>query len=162
MDDDTVEAIIDIAMKEQAKENVALPALKKQLSDVKRGIENILNAIQDGIYNSSTKERLDKLEKSKEELEILIAKEKLSKPLLPRECIRYWLYELRKLNIDSLEARKCLVNTFLNSVVVYKDKIELVFNYREGTETVPFDRLISVSDTYIDTPPENINTLNGC
>ena len=36
---------------------------------------------------------------------------------------------------------------------VYKDKIELVFNYREGTETVPFDRLISVSDTYIDTPP---------
>ncbi len=153
MDDDTVEAIIDIAMKEQAKENVALPALKKQLSDVKRGIENILNAIQDGIYNSSTKERLDKLEKSKEELEILIAKEKLSKPLLPRECIRYWLYELRKLNIDSLEARKCLVNTFLNSVVVYKDKIELVFNYREGTETVPFDRLISVSDTYIDTPP---------
>ena len=116
-------------------------------------IENILNAIQDGIYNSSTKERLDKLEKSKEELEILVAKEKLSKPLLPRECIRYWLYELRKLNIDSLEARKCLVNTFLNSVVVYKDKIELVFNYREGTETVPFDRLISVSDTYIDTPP---------
>lgn len=132
---------------------MALPALKKQLSDVKRGIENMLNAIQNGIYNSSTKERLDKLEKSKEELEILIAKEQLHKPLVPRECIRYWLYELRKFKIDSLEARKCLVNTFLNSVVVYKDKIELVFNYREGTETVPFDRLISVSDTYIDTPP---------
>ena len=35
MDDDTVEQIIDIAMQEQEKDNVALPALKKQLSDVK-------------------------------------------------------------------------------------------------------------------------------
>ena len=114
----------------------------------------MLNAIQNGIYTPSTRERLAKLEKSKEDIEILITKEKISKPILPRECIRYWLYELRKLNINSLEARKCLINIFVNSVVVYKDKIELVFNYREGTETVPFDRLISVSDTYIDTPPK--------
>ena len=153
MDDETIEKIIDIAMEEQKKENVVLPALKKQLSDVNHSIENMLNAIQDGIYTPSTKERLAKLENSKEEIEILIAKEEISKPILPRECIRYWLYELRKLNINSLEARKCLVNTFVNSVVVYKDKIELVFNYREGTETVPFDRLINVSDTYLDTPP---------
>lgn len=157
MDDDTVEEIIDIAMKEQAKENVALPALKKQLSDVNRSIENMLNSIQNGIYTPSTRERLAKLEKSKEDIEILITKEEISKPILPRECIRYWLYELRKLNINSLEARKCLINIFVNSVVVYKDKIELVFNYRKGTETVSFDRLISVSDTYIDTTPKANN-----
>lgn len=154
MDDEVIEQIVDIAMKEQEKVNTALPALKKQLSDINRNIENMLNAIQDGIYTPSTKERLAKLENSKEEIEILIAREEISKPILPRECIRCWLYELRKLNIDSLEARKSLINTFLNSVVVYKDKIELVFNYREGTETVPFDRLISVSDTYGVTPPK--------
>ena len=106
------------------------------------------------MYTPSTKERLAKLEAGKEETEILIAKEEISKPIIPRECIRYWLYELRKLNMESLEARRFLINTFLNSVVVFKDKIEFVFNYREGTETVPFDRLISVSDTYIDTPPK--------
>lgn len=154
MDDETIEKIVDIAMEEQKKENAALPALKKQLSDINRNIENMLNAIQDGIYTPSTKERLTELENSKEEIQILIAKEEISKPILPRESIRYWLYELRNLNIDSLEARKCLINTFVNSVVVFKDKIELVFNYREGTETVPFDRLISVSDTYTGTPPE--------
>lgn len=82
-----------------------------------------------------------------------IAKEEISKPIIPRECIRYWLYELRKLNMESLEARRFLINTFLNSVVVFKDKIEIVFNYREGTETVPFNILVSVSDTYYGTPP---------
>lgn len=153
MDDELIEQIIDIAMKEQGKENTALPALKQQLSDIDKSIENLLDAVQNGMYTPSTKERLAKLEPGKEETEILIAKEEISKPIIPRECIRYWLYELRKLNIESPEARRFLINTFLNSVVVFKNKIEFVFNYREGTETVPFDILISVSDTYYGTPP---------
>ena len=89
----------------------------------------------------------------KEGTEILIAREEISKPIIPRKCIRYWLYELRKLNIESPEARRILINTLLNSVVVFKDKIEFVFNYREGTETVPFDILIGISDTYYGSPP---------
>ena len=158
MDDELIEQIIDIAMKEQGKENTALPALKKQLSDIDKSIENLLDAIQNGIFTPSTKERLAKLEASKEETEILIAKEEISKPIIPRECIRYWLYELRKLNMESLEARRFLINTFLNSVVVFKDKIEFVFNYREGTEAVPFDILVSISDTYYGTPPNESQT----
>lgn len=114
------------------------------------------------MYTPSTKERLAKLEAGKEETEILIAKEEISKPIIPRECIRYWLYELRKLNIESPEARRFLINTFLNSVVVLKDKIEFVFNYREGTETVPFDILIGISDTYYGTPPNKSQSNTYC
>ena len=110
--------------------------MKKHLSDIDKSIENLLDAIQNGIFTPSTKECLAKLEAGKEETEILIAREEISKPIIPRECIRYWLYELRKLNIESPEARRFLINTLLNSVVVFKDKIEFVFNYREGTETV--------------------------
>ena len=161
MDDELIEQIIDIAMKEQGKENTALPALKKQLSDINKSIENLLDAIQNGIFTPSTKERLAKLEAGKEEIEVLIAKEEISKPIIPRECIRYWLYELRKLNMESLEARKFLINTFLNSVVVFKDKIEFAFNYREGTETVPFDILVSISDTYYGTPPNKSQSNTG-
>ncbi len=154
MNDEIVEKIIDLAMADQQKENIALPALQKQLSDINRSIENMLNAIQDGIYTPSTKERLTSLENSREELEILIAKEQISKPIISRNQFRYWLHELRNLNIEHLESRKCLVNTFVNSVVVYEDKIELVFNYREGTETVPFNTLKTVSDFSMVTPPK--------
>ena len=47
----------------QASEDTTIPALKKQLADTERGIENMLNAIQQGVLTSSTKERLEALEK---------------------------------------------------------------------------------------------------
>ena len=49
----------------------------------------MLNAIQAGILTSSTKERLEQLEETKRELEIRIAEEKLAKPKVTEEFIRF-------------------------------------------------------------------------
>ena len=68
MDDDFVEYFVDLAMELQGKESSELPALRKQLSDTEKGIENMLNAIQMGIINDSTKRRLDELEAAKQKL----------------------------------------------------------------------------------------------
>ena len=53
------------------------------------GIQNMLNAIQAGILTSSTKERLEQLEETKRELEARIAEEKLAKPKIKEEFIRF-------------------------------------------------------------------------
>ncbi len=139
MDDETIDKIADLALEQQSKENITLPALRKQLSDINKSIDNVLNAIQNGIYTTSTKERLTKLEKSKEEVELLIAKEEIEKPFLSKEEIVQWFYELRKFNIDTLMARKCLINAFVNSIAVYDEKLQIVFNYRDGIETIPYN-----------------------
>ena len=139
MDDETIDKIADLALEQQSKENITLPALRKQLSDINKSIDNVLNAIQNGIYTTSTKGRLTNLEKSKEEVELLIAKEEIEKPFLSKEEIVQWFYELRKFNIDTLTARKCLINAFVNSIAVYDDKLQIVFNYRDGVETIPYN-----------------------
>ncbi|SCJ28309.1 Uncharacterised protein [uncultured Clostridium sp.] len=54
----------------------------------------MLNAIQAGILTSSTKERLEQLEETKRELEARIAEEKLAKPKIKEEFIRFWLMRL--------------------------------------------------------------------
>ena len=54
----------------QSQENVHLSLLIKQLADNKRGIENVLNAIQQGVLTTSTKQRLDELENAKNELKL--------------------------------------------------------------------------------------------
>ena len=59
-------------MELQNTEDNTLPLLRKQLADTNRGIENILNAIQQGILTSSTKERLEELEKLREKLKTSI------------------------------------------------------------------------------------------
>ncbi len=145
MSDEIINKIADLAIEQQSKENIALPALRTQLKDIHKSIDNILKAIEDGIYTSSTKERLQNLEKSRDEVELLIAKEEIKKPFLSKEDIIIWFNELRQLNTDSLAARKCLIDIFINSIVVYEDKLQIIFNYRDGTETIPFE-IITCSD----------------
>ena len=99
------------------------------------------NAIQDGIYNSSTKRRLDELEERKEALETEIANEQLIKPLLEPKKLKFYFINLRKLDTTKLEDRRSLINNFVNAVVLHDDRIDFVFNYQDGTKTVTFEEL---------------------
>lgn len=71
MDDDYINQVTDIAYKAQCKENTKIPQLKKQIAETNSAIHNMLNAIEQGIITSSTKDRLQDLEKTKEKLEDL-------------------------------------------------------------------------------------------
>ena len=99
----------------------------------------MLNAIQAGILTSSTKERLEQLEETKRELEARIAEEKLAKPKVTEEFIRFWLLRFRKLDMSLKDQRQALVDTFINSIYLYDDKVLIAFNYKEGTQTVTFE-----------------------
>ena len=105
----------------------------------------MLNAIQAGILTSSTKERLEQLEETKRELEIRIAEEKLAKPKVTEDFIRFWLLRFRKLNMSQKDQRQALVDTFINAIYLYDDKVLITFNYKEGTQTVTFGEAAEVA-----------------
>ena len=56
-DDELIEKLADTVMKLQSKENTALPLLKKRFADTQKSIDNMLDAIQQGISTASTKEQ---------------------------------------------------------------------------------------------------------
>ena len=105
----------------------------------------MLNAIQAGILTSSTKERLEQLEETKRELEARIAEEKLAKPKVTEEFIRFWLLRFRKLDMSLKDQRQALVDTFINAIYLYDDKVLITFNYKEGTQTVTFGEATEVA-----------------
>ena len=160
-DDAAMESIIAKVMELQNKENTNIPLYEKQLRDAESGIQNMLNAIQVGILTSSTKERLEQLEETKRELEARIAEEKLAKPKVTEEFIRFWLLRFRKLDMSLKDQRQALVDTFINSIYLYDDKVLITFNYKEGTQTVTFGEATEVasegngSDLDCFTAPEN-------
>ena len=141
-DDAAMESIIAKVMELQDRENTNLPLYEKQLRDAESGIQNMLNAIQAGILTSSTKERLEQLEETKRELEARIAEEKLAKPKIKEEFIRFWLMRFRKLDMTQPEQWQALVDTFINAIYLYDDKVLITFNYKEGTETVAFGEAV--------------------
>lgn len=73
MDDNAIEHIVLRIMEIQQQDNYEIPLYEKQLKEVDESIENILSAIQQGIFTKSTKSRLEELEKRKERLEIDLA-----------------------------------------------------------------------------------------
>mgnify|MGYP000762917673 FL=1 len=144
-DDAAMESIIAKVMELQNKENTNIPLYEKQLRDAESGIQNMLNAIQAGILTSSTKERLEQLEETKRELEARIAEEKLAKPKVTEEFIRFWLLRFRKLDMSLKDQRQTLVDTFINAIYLYDDKVLITFNYKEGTQTVTFGEASEVA-----------------
>ena len=115
---------------------------EKQLKETELGITNMLNAIQMGILTSSTKERLEALEDQRKELQARIAEERLAKPKMKEEFVRFWLLRFRKLDMTQPEQRQALVDTFINAIYLYDDKVLITFNYKEGTETVAFGEAV--------------------
>ena len=115
-DDELLDKLADKLLDKLGKENTTLPILRKQLSEIQKGIDNIVNAIQAGIFTSSTKQRLEELEKEKSELSVQILKEEISLPSLTKEQIIFYLCKFRKLNPKLLENRRRLIDSFVNSI----------------------------------------------
>jgi hypothetical protein len=88
------------------------------------------------VLTESTKKRLDELEASKSEIEVKILQEEMQKPLLTKEQILFWLHKFRGIDTSVREHRQRLIDTFVNTVYLYDDKIVLTFNYKDGSKTV--------------------------
>ena len=135
-DEETVKAIATMLLDMQERENTNLPLLTEQLKETQRGIDNLLNAIQQGIFTKSTKSRLEELEVAKEELEIKIANEKLAKPKLTEEQILFYLHKFRVLDMSKQSHRQRLIDTFINRIYLYDDKLVITFNHKDGAQTI--------------------------
>jgi len=141
MDDKSIEAIVSMVMDLQERESTSLPLYEQQLQEANTGIQNLLNAIQQGILTPSTKSRLEELEANKEDLEIKIASENLIRPKVSAEFVTFWLHRFRKLDVRQQAHRKILIETFINAIFLYDDKMLITFNYKEGTKTITFEEI---------------------
>lgn len=154
MDGPLMERITDRLVQIQGEDSYDLKLFEKQLSETERGIDNMLNAIQAGIITSSTKQRLADLEDQKSQLEQRILQERIKKPVLSREQISCYLEQFKNTDIKDEAQRQQLVDSFVNAVYLYDDKIVLTFNYKDGTKTISLEDVNS-SDLEDFSPPEN-------
>ena len=139
MDDDLMEQLPYKLYDLQMQESSLLSALQAQLADVDSGIENMLNAIQQGIVLDSTKKRLADLENRKKELEIKIAQEQIKRPVLTREQIHFGLTKFRKLDLSTQKGKQTLIDGFVNTIYLFDDYALITCNYKDGEEKITFE-----------------------
>ena len=141
MQDDVIEDIANIVLRVASTENTSTILLKQRLSETERAIANLINAIEQGIITTTTKQRMIELENTKEELELKIIKEELKRPPLTKEGLIFWLQRFRSLDTTKKEHKQRLIDSFVNAVYVYDDKLVLTFNYNEANTTVTLDEV---------------------
>ena len=164
LNEEKINRIIDALLVMQEREDVTIPALRRQLAETEKGIENMLNAIQQGIFTASTKQRLEELEKQKEELSLSMTTAELQKPKLTREYMEHWFSQFRYGDPNDREFQKRLIDTFVNAIFVYDDKLVLTYNYQHGTQTITLKEVEDFlgSDLVGLSPPKSKTRLPAC
>lgn len=140
-DDAFIDYMADVILELQASEDDRIPLYKQQLAETDRMIRNVLDAIQQGVFTPSTKQRLDELEERKTQLEISIVEDELQNQRLTKGQIVFWLRRFRKLDIGDEKQCQQLIDSFVNAVYVYDDKLVITLNYREGSKEISFEHV---------------------
>ena len=155
MDEEKINRLIDAILVMQEQEDITPPALHSQLAETESSIGNILKAIEQGIFTPSTKQRLNELEARKEEILANIQTAELQKPKLTSEQMTAWFEQFRHGDPANRDFQKRLIDTFVNAVYVFDDKLVLTYNYQHGTQTISLEEIESALSSDFDgaTPP---------
>ena len=134
--DEEINRIADAIIDLQNREDTSIPAMRQQLKACEKAIENMLNAIQMGILPPSTKTRLEELEAQRESLKVSILQAELEKPKYTKEQIVSWINRFKYGNVDDIEYQRQIIDTFINAIYVYDDKLVFTYNYKDGSATI--------------------------
>ena len=59
-------------------------------------------------------------------------------PAVSREDVVYFVCRFRSLDTNKLDARRRLIDSFVNAVTIFDDYILITFNYKEGETRIDF------------------------
>ena len=117
------------------------PVLKQQLQQCEAEIRNVMKAIRQGIITETTKECLEDLETQRDSLKVSILQLQLERRKFTKEEIAEWISKYKNGNTNDPDYRKEIIDTFVNSVYVYDDKLILTYNYKDGSQTLTLQEI---------------------
>lgn len=154
LDDATVEAITAaIDAYQNRQQNPELIMLKEQLSEITFRLSNLYANLELGISTPTILDRIRDLEASQKNTETRIKEEIRRNPILSRDQILLFLYDIRQADINNVKVKRALINTLLNRVVWYSDKLYLFINFKDQSKTIKLP--IAECSDYIETGSPN-------
>lgn len=130
---DFIPHIVDMAYKihqEELEANIAVINLQALLSEKEKALSNILKAIEQGIFTSTTKQRLTELEEEVESIKYQIVCEKAkAEESLTKEDYHAFLSDFMGKQVKNEAFKQDVIDLLIRQVVVFRDRICITFNY---------------------------------
>lgn len=142
--DEFIEDLADHFVTAQRDETVSpeLEALRLQLADVSKKINNINAAIAAGVWSSSTRDMLIELEATRDALAQKVAELEVRPPELPRSLIVEYLYSVKNGEVSDL--RDKLIDLFVRRIYLFdadEGRTRAIFELSmDGADGAPVSR----------------------
>ena len=117
---------------EQERNTENLKRLKKLLKENERATENLLKALESGQLIDILAERISQKKKEHDDLERQIFMEKTQNTVPTVNEIHFFLNQFRKGDINDAKYRQALVDTFVNKIYLYDDKMTVLYNTQDS------------------------------
>lgn len=143
------------ASEEEVAHNTIIPALRAEIRDIEKRIENLIKLVERGSESESLFNRLSELEEEKKATALRLAKAEDEIVILEKPHVVFWLMKFTKGDIDDELFRRQVIDLLVNSVTVWDEpdgsyRIEYVINLLSNR-----NRTIKSSDLRPDgAPPE--------
>ena len=113
---------------QQSLDNSYIDSLNRELEDKKRSIDNLVKAIEKGIFSETTKERLDELESKVKMIKEAIEIEQ-TKVNINQESIQQYFEKFSNSDLSDKTTRDYILSYFIDRIYLYKDKIAIIGKY---------------------------------
>ena len=119
----------------QAERNDSeIKRLESVVAENQKAINNLMQALMLGKIADTILAQIEKLENENRELNDTIASEKALQIDYSYADIRKWLLHFRTLDYSKTKNRKALIDTLIYKVVLYDDKMKVLFNLKSGQQ----------------------------
>lgn len=91
---------------------------------IKKALDNVMAAVEQGIVTATTKQRIEELEQEYDvaQAKVVVEENKNQLKLTPNDVRKYILKCLKK-------EPRYMLKAFIKEIIVYNDKVEIYFNY---------------------------------
>ena len=117
----------------QAEQNDGeIKRLESLVAENQKAINNLMQALMLGKIADTILSQIERLENENKELQDTIESEKALQINYTYADIRKWLKHFRTLDYSKTKNRKDLIDTFIYRVLLYDDKMKVIFNLKGG------------------------------
>ncbi len=142
----------------QQSNTETLKYLKKQLKKIDDEITNLLQVLESGKISDLIIDRIEEKKTEKENIEKQIIIEEMKTPNLTIEKVKKFLENFRSGDYNDIRYRKSLINVFVNKVIVYEDKLTILYNLQDSQSNVLYNTTL-VSQEGLEPPTPSLEGL---
>ena len=120
---DTITERVFAAHERRLADTSVVNILEAERDKIRKALDNMLNAVEQGIITSSTKQRIEELEAALEVAEgkILVEKSKDKVQITPADIKRFIMKALKK-------DPRLMIKLLVKEIILYNDKVEVYYN----------------------------------